>query len=422
MANDYRSLEILEEQNVSIPVLLPYENVYVIQVGSRPFKLSGASLLSDAPSYFSKFFLQEANSKKPLFVDRSPVVFEKIYLHLQGYHVSVTNDLDFTHLWVDAFYFGLKKLQRLLKNEPLFATVGDRLFKIPRHLFRAENCPNFFLLNSDNLMTETLPPGVTGTMIRPPPQRPHLTVNRSPQLFADLLEILWGNWGVIKDSNHRRLLVKECKYYRFLELEQRILPHTIVYNPFTQMDEIIMKLEDLSRGGVQNDSIDYLQEFASTYTRPYISGEPRRTLIVQIDAHSNSELRLVISRKNEIALLVVSNKIASNLATVFPDIGVDYAEDMKSGKLTILCGLLNSTITINKMQLRSDWYMEFLTRKGVEPQHKMQKLNPEGDYVEFKIQKSMWRVFQRKHRIRLHAVSIEALSDSFHFHQTLDFL
>lgn len=422
MSRDLGSVEVLEETDVSIPVILPYEKVYVIQVGSRPFKLSGASLLSDAPSYFSNFFCQMENANKTLFVDRSPAVFEKIYLHLQGYHVAADNDLDYTHLWVDAFYFGLKKLQRLLRNEPLFATVGDRLFKIPRHLFRAENCPNFFLINSDNLIMESLPPGIPLPMIRPPPQRPHLTVNRSPSLFADLMEIMWGNMGVIRDDQHRQLLVKECKYYRFLELEQRILPHKIVYNPFTHSEEIIMKLEDLHRSGVENSSSTYQEEALTTYVRPYIVGEPKRTLLVQIDAESHSELRLIMSRKTEVALLVMTHKLANTMATAFPDIAVHYADDLKTGKLTILCGLLKSSVTINGIPLRHDWYLDFLTRTNAEPEPKMQKTHPEGDYVEFKVTKSLWRIIQRQHRIRLHAVSIDAVSDNYYFHQTLKFL
>lgn len=415
-------LEILEEADVSIPIILPYENVYVIQVGNRPFRLSGASLLSDAPSYFSNFFCQEENNKKTLFVDRSPVVFEKIYLHLQGYHVTVESDLDFIHLWLDAFYFGLKKLQRLLRNERLFATIGDRLFKIPRFLFRAENCPNFFLINSENLIMETLPTGVPGPMIRPPPQRPHLTVSRSPQLFADLLEILWGNMHVIKDDHHRQLLVKECRYYRFLELEQRLLPHKIVFNPITLEEEIIMKLENLSPSGVENTSTSIHEEILSTYVRPLIVGEPRRTLIVQIDASPQSELKLILSRKTEVPLLVMTGKLINTMTGVFPDIIMSYGDDAEAGKLTLLCGLLKSNVRINGIQLRHDWYLDFLTRNGMEPEQKMQKISADGDYVEFKIVKSMWRVIQRQHRIRLHAVAIEALSDNYYFHQSLDFL
>ncbi|WPK26709.1 hypothetical protein PUMCH_004069 [Australozyma saopauloensis] len=421
MEHELGSVEVLEEADVSIPVILPYENVYVIQVGIRAFKLSGASLSSDAPSYFSNFFCQKDNNNRVLFVDRSPVVFEKIYLHLQGYHVGIEDELDYMHLWQDALYFGLRKLQRLLKNEPLFARVGDRLFRIPRHLFRLENCPNFFLLSSDSLVMDALPPGVSAPMIRPPPQRPHLTVNRSPQLFADLMEILWGNTGVIKDDKHRLLLVKECRYYRFLELEQRILPHKIVYNPFTQQEEIIMRLEDIRRGGLEN-STSPNEELNITYVRPHMISEPRRTLVLQIDASPHSELRLVMSRKTEVALLVISNKIAALLLTNFPEFGAIYADDVKTGKLTLLCGLQMSSVIINGMSLRHDWYLDFLTRANQEPQAKMQKTNASGDYVEFKILKSTWRIIQWERRMRLQAVSIEAISDNYNYHQTLGFL
>jgi len=42
--------------NTDIPNILPHERVFPIQIGTELFRLSGASISSDAPSYFSQFF------------------------------------------------------------------------------------------------------------------------------------------------------------------------------------------------------------------------------------------------------------------------------------------------------------------------------------------------------------------------------
>ena len=52
-------------------------------------------------------------------------------------------------------------------------------------------------------------------MLRPPPQYPPAVTNRSSQLFQDLLEFSRGNSIIIKNDDHRSLLIKEARYYRF---------------------------------------------------------------------------------------------------------------------------------------------------------------------------------------------------------------
>lgn len=49
------TVEPLSERNVSrIPLILPHERVFPIQIGSELFKLSGASLSSDGESWLDK--------------------------------------------------------------------------------------------------------------------------------------------------------------------------------------------------------------------------------------------------------------------------------------------------------------------------------------------------------------------------------
>ena len=71
--------------------VLPAGKVFPIQIGSELFRLSGASLSSDAPSYFSHYFGEQllqtagrANAIKTLYIDRDPQTFQDIALHLQG--------------------------------------------------------------------------------------------------------------------------------------------------------------------------------------------------------------------------------------------------------------------------------------------------------------------------------------------------
>ncbi|KAG6014730.1 hypothetical protein E4U41_004779, partial [Claviceps citrina] len=94
-----------------IPPILPHEGVFPIQIGGHLFRLSGASLSSDAPSYFSQYFVCQmeeqqqqqqqrgrrrqvvedaagaAGAVRTLYIDRDPETFRDIALHLQGYRV-----------------------------------------------------------------------------------------------------------------------------------------------------------------------------------------------------------------------------------------------------------------------------------------------------------------------------------------------
>jgi len=120
--------------NTDIPNILPHERVFPIQIGSELFRLSGASISSDgmyekgerdgkgtktdkprAPSYFSQFFqcqLQQAedngddsNAIRTLYIDRDPVTFRDISLHLQGYHVMPRDGSHFVKLFADAQFY-----------------------------------------------------------------------------------------------------------------------------------------------------------------------------------------------------------------------------------------------------------------------------------------------------------------------------
>lgn len=122
-----------------IPNILPHERVFPIQIGSELFKLSGASISSDgtfcplhlpaarrvsancnaAPSYFSQYFICQIERAKEagedlstairtLYIDRDPVTFTDISLHLQGYHVQPRDGTHFVRLFADAQFYSRK--------------------------------------------------------------------------------------------------------------------------------------------------------------------------------------------------------------------------------------------------------------------------------------------------------------------------
>ncbi|KAM9935009.1 hypothetical protein OXX80_005409 [Metschnikowia pulcherrima] len=423
------SMEFSEQVDPKIPEFLPHDMVYSIQVGYKLFQISGASLSSDAPSYFTTFFDQPENSGKTLFIDRSPVVFEKVYMHLQGYHISVDTDYDFVYLWHDAYYFCLPRLQRLLNDEALPATVGNKLFRIPRSfLYGPGNHPNYFSIGMEGLSTKSTVLNSKVALIRPPPQRPTLTVNRSPQLFADLLELFWGNHEVVRDDEHRDNLIKECRYYRFLQLEQKIIKHRIIRNPFTQTEEIIINLNNLSTTGVINSSTGLTDEQPITYVRPYLRREPKRILIFQIDSNADFDAKLIIPKTGDFSFLVLTNKLAAKMSSVFEQLAKDFSSSGDKKKIIIPCILADAAVSVNGIELKKNWLREFFgpaeESAEDEQQSKRHKSDPnvEGEVVDFKLTQSLWRITNRADKSILRAVSIKAVSDQFNFNKTVEFL
>ena len=72
-----------------------------------------------APSYFSQYFLcqiktaekngQEISSGiRTLYIDRDPVTFGDIALHLQGYHIQPRDGTHFVRLFADAQFYNCK--------------------------------------------------------------------------------------------------------------------------------------------------------------------------------------------------------------------------------------------------------------------------------------------------------------------------
>jgi len=271
ISQDRGQRETIETENVTprrlntgIPLILPHERVFPIQIGSELFRLSGASISSDAPSYFSQFFqcqLKQAedegsdtNAIRTLYIDRDPVTFGDISLHLQGYHVSPRNSSHFVKLFADAQFYSLPRLISQLYEESIFISIGYRDFQIPRELFSDPgNSPNYFSLGFAVFFsspTEVFPGLDREGLLRPPSILPPSVPNRSADIFAEILHLLQGYPLHIRNDEHRAELLRDCRYFHLKGLEQKLIRHSISFNLARKRQEIVLRLEDVRQSGI----------------------------------------------------------------------------------------------------------------------------------------------------------------------------
>ncbi|KAA8917110.1 hypothetical protein TRICI_000782 [Trichomonascus ciferrii] len=274
--------------NPEIPKILPHEKVFSIQVGNTMYRLSGASLSSDAPSYFTNFFMPykdvDEQERPTLYLDRSSVVFDKIFHHLQGYYVIPEDETTFIWLYLDARYYNLPRLMKQLSESEVFIRIGERQFRVPRDIFsHPGDHPNFFTHGFQAFFGHGSENEFTRNLLRPPPIAPPTVTNRSGDLFEQLLNLLRGQHVEVSSEEHRRALLRECKYYRFKGLEQRLIPYQVVWTALEGSDHeamheeaiinlIDIRVKEITKGEVQNHVY---------YKRPYID-EPLRRLVIQI--------------------------------------------------------------------------------------------------------------------------------------------
>lgn len=182
------------------------------------------------------------------------MTFRDISLHLQGYHVQPRDGTHFVRLFADAQFYSLPKLISQLYDESIFMSIGHREFQIPREIFSDPgNSPNFFSLgfaiffsNKDDLF-----PGLDREgLIRPPSILPPSVPNRSADTFAEILHLLRGYPVNIRHEAHRAELLRDCRYFNFKGLEQKLIPHSISFNQARRRDEIVLRLEDILKSGI----------------------------------------------------------------------------------------------------------------------------------------------------------------------------
>ncbi|KAF3288278.1 hypothetical protein TWF970_005359 [Orbilia oligospora] len=276
-----------------IPHILPHDKVFNIQVGCQMFSLSGASISSDAPSYFSSYFgkqLQEARGQnepiRALHIDRDPEIFRDIVRHLQGYYVPIRSPEHFAYLFADAQLFQLPKLISRLFESEIFMAIGSRSFQIPRDLFSAPgDSPNYFTLGFAVFFSspdEVFPGLKREGLLRPPSITPPEVPNRSGDVFSELLHLLRGYPVEIRNDTHRAALLRDCRYYHLRGLEQKLIAHTISYNSTREREEITIRIEDIKPSGLNFalDSSDKMLGFV-TYARPF-NDDTGRELVLEI--------------------------------------------------------------------------------------------------------------------------------------------
>ncbi|KLJ13010.1 hypothetical protein EMPG_12022 [Blastomyces silverae] len=315
--------------------ILPPEKVFPIQIGSELFRLSGSSISSDAPSYFSHFFEEQLRHNedgaavRTLYIDRDPANFRDILRHLQGYYVRPRDGSHLVKLFADAQFYSLPRLISQLVESEIFIQIGDRHFQIPRDIFSSPgDSPNFFSLAFAIFFTT---PGETidrPNLLRPPAVTPPVVINRSAEVFAELLHMLKGYPIHIRNEEHRAQLLRDCRYFHLRGLEQKLIPHAISYNLLRQKPEIVIRLEDIRQSGVQfvND-VSPADRAASGgwvhYSRPFVD-DAAHELIVEI-GDENTFIDLNSMRADFFGLAkarvsslfqVIANKM--NLPTIAP--------------------------------------------------------------------------------------------------------
>jgi hypothetical protein len=171
------------------------------------------------------------------------------------------------------------KLISQLYEESIFISVGRREFQIPRDLFNDPgNSPNFFSFSLAVFFAEPkdiFPGPDKAGLIRPPSIVPPSVPGRSSDTFAELLLLLRGYPVHIRNEAHRATLLRDCRYFNFKGLEQRLVPHSLGFNQVRGRDEIVLRLEDLLKSGVSVAAdptvADPLAGWVS-YARPYVDG------------------------------------------------------------------------------------------------------------------------------------------------------
>ncbi|GFF31421.1 uncharacterized protein YDR132C [Aspergillus udagawae] len=310
---------------------LPTEKVFSIQIGTELFRLSGASIASDAPSYFSQFFEEQVRQSgenatiRTLYIDRDPETFREIARHLQGYHVEPKDESQFVKLFADAQFYTLPRLISQLFESQIFIQIGERHFQISRDIFSGPgDSPNFFSLGFAIFFanpSEIFPGLDRHGLLRPPAIVPPRVTHRSGDIFAQLLHLLRGYPLQIKNEEHRAELLRDCRYFHLRGLEQKLIPHHISFNPIRHRSEIVIRLDDVRPSGIRHARDDNPKHTGPAtrdwvmYARPFVDETPH-DLILEIGDESTildapamraGFLNLAKARMSSLAQVIAKN-------------------------------------------------------------------------------------------------------------------
>ena len=194
---------------------------------------------------------------------------------------------------------------QLTTTSPLHTTIGNTPFAIPRDLFTNSpfNSPNYFTLATQlsptNNPSENFPGLSQRSLLRPPALLPSSVPNRDPGIFAELVQLLKGYEVEVRSEEHRRMLVRDARYFCFRGVEQGLVRCRI--SSFLDeaasdgvREEIEIGLEDVRFSGVsfvespggRGDGVE--EEGVSGevhYARPYVDDGGRR-LVLEVGGDS----------------------------------------------------------------------------------------------------------------------------------------
>ena len=181
-------------------------------------------------------------------------------------------------------------MSQLFESE-IFIQIGDRHFQIPRDIFSSPgDSPNFFTLGFGAFFaspSEVFPGLDRVGLLRPPAIVPPAVPNRSADVFSELLHLLRGYPLHFRNEIHRAELLRDCRYFHLRGLEQKLIPHEIAVNPFSQRSEITIRLEDVRPSGIQSaqDVASKIPGGSVMYTRPFVDDDAA-DLILEIGDES----------------------------------------------------------------------------------------------------------------------------------------
>jgi hypothetical protein len=194
------------------------------------------------------------------------------------------------------------RLVSQLFEDNIYISIGGREFRVQKDLFTAPgDTPNFFTLGFAVMFssTDAVFPGLDRVgLLRPPSIMPPAVPSRSGEVFAELIHMLKGYPLHIRNEAHRAELLRDCRYFLFKGLEQKLIPHSISHNLQRGKDEITIRLEDIRQPGL---SITFDAPFQNSpspeplarhlrysspsmsgwvhYMRPFVDATPRELII-----------------------------------------------------------------------------------------------------------------------------------------------
>lgn len=142
---------------------------------------------------------------------------------------------------------------------------------------------------------------------------------RSAEVFEELLHLLRGYPVHIRNETHRQTLLRDCRYFNFKGLEQRLIPHSISYNQSRRREEIVLRLEDILKSGItvglEPTVADPLAGWV-TYARPFVDAQSYE-LVLEIGGEATklylNSMRVEFFRETKIRVARMFEVIATKL-------------------------------------------------------------------------------------------------------------